>query len=332
MALPSGYTQLEYIESSGTQYIDTNVSLASSGVRIDCDFQFTKYVNNTFVIRPYNNGEIYAIGLYNNAFHTANVTMSQTSNMLARTTATGSTAKSANMTLKLFAQHVYGSAIENYAYVRLYSCQVYSNNTLVRDFIPCKNTSGTVGLWDDVNSVFYENKGSGTFTAGPVVDPMAPHDGHNTNIGNVAREIESGTVLLSGVLREIEKGLTLVNGVQREIDIQSKRKFTVSITSSGFHDMGLGYRAYAYVTINNKKYDDTTTLELEEGTIITCFVNGNEYGNSAISVDGVQVVRVSYTSATYDYTLTSNINIALSVFCSGSTAQYGNGTIKITTA
>ena len=51
-----------------------------------------------------------------------------------------------------------------------YHCKIYSTEgTLVRDYIPCQTTAGEVGLWDDVNSVFYGNAGTGTFTAGPVV-------------------------------------------------------------------------------------------------------------------------------------------------------------------
>ena len=55
------------------------------------------------------------------------------------------------------------------AKMKLYSCQIYDNGTLVRDFVPCQKPDGTIGLWDDVNSLFYGNAGTGTFTAGPVL-------------------------------------------------------------------------------------------------------------------------------------------------------------------
>lgn len=38
----------------------------------------------------------------------------------------------------------------------------------VRNFIPCKNISGILGLYDIVNNIFYTNAGTGTFTAGPI--------------------------------------------------------------------------------------------------------------------------------------------------------------------
>ena len=61
-----------------------------------------------------------------------------------------------------------------YSSAKLYSCKIYDNGTLVRDFIPCQTTSGEIGLWDDVNSVFYGNAGTGTFTAGPEIIPDPP--------------------------------------------------------------------------------------------------------------------------------------------------------------
>ena len=47
-----------------------------------------------------------------------------------------------------------------------YSCKIYDNDTLVRDFVPCVNSSGTVGIYDLVNSQFYTNAGTGEFVAG----------------------------------------------------------------------------------------------------------------------------------------------------------------------
>lgn len=51
---------------------------------------------------------------------------------------------------------------------RLYFCKIYDNGSLVRNLIPAKNSSGTLGLYDAVNNVFYTNAGTGTFTAGPI--------------------------------------------------------------------------------------------------------------------------------------------------------------------
>lgn len=49
----------------------------------------------------------------------------------------------------------------------LYSCQIYDNDTLVRDYVPVRSQDNEVGLFDQTNSVFYPNAGTGVFTAGP---------------------------------------------------------------------------------------------------------------------------------------------------------------------
>lgn len=69
----------------------------------------------------------------------------------------------------LFGISTSGSSNNQLGSLRVYSCQISDNGTLIRDYIPCKNESGAVGLWDDVNSVFYGNAGTGVFAAGPEV-------------------------------------------------------------------------------------------------------------------------------------------------------------------
>lgn len=51
---------------------------------------------------------------------------------------------------------------------KIYSCRIYDNGTLVRDFVPAKRRSdGVVGMLDKVHNVFYTNAaGSGSFTIG----------------------------------------------------------------------------------------------------------------------------------------------------------------------
>lgn len=53
---------------------------------------------------------------------------------------------------------------------KLYSCKIYNNDTLVRDFSPCLDTNNVPCLWDDVTKNFYYNAGTGTFNYGEVVN------------------------------------------------------------------------------------------------------------------------------------------------------------------
>ena len=54
----------------------------------------------------------------------------------------------------------------NYFTGRIYSCQIYDNGTLVRDFWPCYDPDGVACLLDKVESEYYYNQGSGEFIAG----------------------------------------------------------------------------------------------------------------------------------------------------------------------
>ena len=52
----------------------------------------------------------------------------------------------------------------------IYYCKIYDNGTLVRDFVPMKNTTTDAGvMYDMVTGHIFGNSGSGNFTCGAVV-------------------------------------------------------------------------------------------------------------------------------------------------------------------
>lgn len=56
--------------------------------------------------------------------------------------------------------------------IKLYSCKIYDNGVLVRNFIPIKTEKGAVGLLDQVNNLAYYNVGTGSFTGGKLQEPV----------------------------------------------------------------------------------------------------------------------------------------------------------------
>ena len=194
--IPSGLVELEYIESTGTQYIDTGFK-PNNNTRVVMDLQLLStsgipYVfgtwaggmNNCFSVYWWTNvhnswGVDY--GTQRSAIPQTNwnkrlivdlnqnvVTVDSVSYTLTATTFT------ATNNLFLLALNNGKNALD-YTVAKVYRCKIYDNGMLVRDFIPCKNASGVIGLWDDVNSVFYQNAGTGTFTAGPAVNLTGWH-------------------------------------------------------------------------------------------------------------------------------------------------------------
>ena len=75
-----------------------------------------------------------------------------------------------NYEMYIFAVNTSGSpntTVNQLGSLRIYSCKIYDNDNLIRDFVPCKTLTGTVGLYDIVNQAFYTNVGTGSFIAGP---------------------------------------------------------------------------------------------------------------------------------------------------------------------
>ena len=234
--LPSGYTELEYIESSGTQYIDTGVSsfpAQSTHVTLDVDWLSglgcyfgcsTSYmwhviaVQDTLIRSGYMNNSSKAdistvIGRYivdKNGTYT-NVNGVKISHPSAGVTISAS--------IYLLACNT-SSGVSNIAdAARIYSCKISSGSLLIRQFVPCKNSSGEVGLYDEVNDVFYGNAGTGVFIAGPEV-PISGSGGggkHKTLIAGTSYGIKSGRTLIGGTGYDIKKGRMLIGGTGYDI-------------------------------------------------------------------------------------------------------------------
>ena len=199
--LPSAYQQVEYIESSGTQYIDTNYANVSNNQRIVFCFEDTNTGGNAFfgsqkdtasrsglawrqnaglgfgigtqsasvVIGTYSRNQKLLLD-YSSTSSTYSVSIDGTY-LTQNTSYTGSNITTYN--LFIFANNYIGS-VESASGMKLYYCQIYDNGTLVRNFIPCyRKSDNEIGLYDTVNGVFYANAGTGDFTKGNDITPKA---------------------------------------------------------------------------------------------------------------------------------------------------------------
>ena len=185
--LPSGYKQLEYIQSSGTQYIDTGF-IPNQDSRLIIDVQllatsgypsiFGTRNSNGWMFWCYANSATEIIYGYDSNKFRATCTMSDrllidankniflvNGGALITDTARSFTAKG---NLYLHATNNAGT-LQYASQMKSYFCKLYDNGTLIRDFIPCSNPSGAIGLYDLANNKFYANAGTGVFTAGPEV-------------------------------------------------------------------------------------------------------------------------------------------------------------------
>lgn len=170
--LPSTYRKLEYIQSSGKQYIDTGV-IVKDITEIKVDFQAVTILSgeNQYASSWVDYSNHIQIGINGNTFiDSGGVTYSQTSSVTARTQAVGVPLGTVNLHLYLFAQSESTGAL-HYSSGRIFSCQITTADGLVRNFVPCKNPDGVIGMYDVVNDEFYQNSGSDTFIAGTDLGP-----------------------------------------------------------------------------------------------------------------------------------------------------------------
>lgn len=260
MSLPSGYTRLEYIESTGTQYINTKVT-APAGVLVECDIMLTAYAGNLNTVfgavdaeSPYfrdylaaKNSGAWELGAYGYSDFgstqlnaktaiqccTISGSISCTINDAAQTVDTniGVDGSRTSLPIYLFGMNFSGGL--NLAKMRLYGARIYldaAKTNLCRDFIPCTNASGVVGLWDAANGLFYANAGTGVFTAGPEY-----LGSHKALVNGTLYDMTGGKCLIGGTGYSIKKGKTLIGGTGYDIALGSKtwlinkNNFTLSL-------------------------------------------------------------------------------------------------------
>lgn len=196
VSVPAGYTQLEYIKSSGTQYIDTGIS-APNGFKAILDWMFTDFSgdNNKTVLGSEDSASPWAcnwlqkrgasayywtLGAYSalgsSTVISANIRYSIDMSTVKGAsylkidgdsiiTDTNSNSRSSN-SIYIFATNKAGTAGDPSS-ARLYSCKIIKDDETVRNYIPAKrNSDGVVGLYDLISKTFFTNAGTGTFTSG----------------------------------------------------------------------------------------------------------------------------------------------------------------------
>ena len=188
--LPDGYDELEYIESTGTQWIDTGVSSSIIyklqfnympignvstydtylGGTLD-NFTLARYSSNSTAYLRLRTTEIsHSINVYTNAINTLIIDGNQKTithnNQTFTTQAVGALQST---TGNLFIGNHNSTTNSRPSKTRIYGLILYdSSDEILRNYVPAVNKStGKAGLYDLVNGVFYGNSGTGDFVEGP---------------------------------------------------------------------------------------------------------------------------------------------------------------------
>ena len=328
MSLLSVYKRLEYIESSGTQYIDTGI-VANNNSKAVLDVEwlstntawmtvFGSYdTKNYFSIWHQNISDFLAYigtGNYKITAGISRVSISLTASKFSVNETETEFSQSINATSNLYLFHIYGQDSYKKAVMKLYSCQIYDNDVLVRDFVPCINASGEVGLYDLVGKQFYGNAGTGTFTAGSVIAIAAD-----------ASEITKLEYIQSNGTQYIDTGIVPKNNtrVDADCDITYGTDWIMILGSYDpkkyFSWWANGAKIYAYYGTSNK-------IVAGENGRQTLSANKNIWtaGNSTISFS-----EASFTANTsiYLFSVNNGGNYSKASMKLYSCRIYDNGTL-----
>jgi len=181
--LPTEYIAVNYIQSSGTQYIDTNYKInANTKFHIKCsqyrtaggqifgarenDFWYNLYSRSGKVAFGYNSTRVdFNISTGDYVFE--DFTADSTSVVINNEVHNDITINQfPDYTLYLFAANTNGTPTE-FSKSRIGRVKIYENEVLIRDYVACRRISDSMlGLYDVINNVFYVNQGSSSFSSG----------------------------------------------------------------------------------------------------------------------------------------------------------------------
>ena len=236
--LPEGYIGLDFIESTGTQYVNTGVKCASN-VAMQAKFYNARSASKHFMgartayqqnalglsFQVENGSEGYCVAWGSNVVQ----------KLLGRSLTEGVGDRFHDFTFggqyllldgrfgnSAIADQSFASDLDIYAFtvnnggtphtqmsaIRIAGLKMYKNGSLVRDFIPVMPTNSLApGLYDLQNDVFYGNVGTGQFLAGDIVrgidapDAFAGEGFPVSEIVGTALETKSFAVRDTGVYR-----------------------------------------------------------------------------------------------------------------------------------
>ncbi len=249
--LPYGFKKCVYLQSNGTQWIDTGVNPNNeTGIYFKAlQLSYGNFVpfgvtdgDNTIYPPRYNNKDVYykygttaikmftwdnaddlifqsSLNFYNSK--TAFFNSEDTGHLEYLSSQSGIFA----YPIWLFSYNIDGSFSTTYGAWsgRIYRAQITQGNTLIRDYIPCLDADGRPCMWDSINDVAYYNQSGGTeFTY--CVEHQLPSD------FSKLKYLEStGT-------QYIKTGYVPTNTTGLYVDCFNNSKVTSSVVPMGLRD------------------------------------------------------------------------------------------------
>lgn len=201
--IPNEYEEVEYIESTGTQYINTNIiPTDTTGVEAKITIcndnnkdniimgcrETTSGENRYWIDVDWTTNDTIIFGFNNNtsaneryslkgsdvgkpfiiSMNYMNDRTGKINGITYDTSISSKTLVSISKPIYIFAGNRSGNVAYQYS-GKLYNFKITNGTNVIRNFVPCyRNSDNVAGLYDLVNNVFYTNQGTGNFIVGPI--------------------------------------------------------------------------------------------------------------------------------------------------------------------
>ena len=203
--IPAEATRVEYLESSGTQWIDTGVNLYSNDTVV-AEYEYPNPIvgKNNYLFGVYKQGM--TAGYFDSNSGSCPLRFQKTNGSASANTETGINAtpgarqtvtmriasdatstvvsdsgealfsgglsgtilQDATAPLALFTVNISGSPSTQYtSAAKIYSFRIYDKDNALRlDFVPCTDGNGNPAMYDRVSGYYFHNGGTGSFSTG----------------------------------------------------------------------------------------------------------------------------------------------------------------------
>ena len=274
--LPTEYQEVEYIQSSGTQYIDTGFVVNKSDSYVleiyglfpsqaqvyqGCNGYMQFFVSSKYGI---NNESSISVGNRDTVrIAYANQTATLTVNGSQVESKSWASYSGANVKLGVLRMGDTNNGWFNggAASGTIYGYKLWKDEVLVSDCIPCyRKSDNIVGLYDLVNGVFYTNAGTGNFAKGK-----------NSNSHSDVVITPGGVILMRYALRR-----RMMMAAMASVDVSALSiTYTGAYTDYGMVTMsdGARYRLLAFTASGTLSIEQPVNCEV-------CVVGGGANGNN----------------------------------------------------
>lgn len=202
ISIPKEYQEVEYIESTGTQHINTNYYIQTEKIKILANFNTgitgseKDLVGNQdtstgrFVVGCYNyrwfahakEKQGSEDNAYSDSFDTSkrmyNIEIDYNLDINEKSIVVNGSKYTAAHTRSIISTNplqIFADGNNKFKFgCKCYLLKIFDNDNLVLDLIPCyRKSDHEPGMYDTISGQFYTNSGTGEFILGPAVNPSA---------------------------------------------------------------------------------------------------------------------------------------------------------------